>query len=273
MKYYLLESGSKGNCFVLQEGKRTIVIDCGGTSKYLKDSFKKLNISFSDVDVLLISHTHIDHISQLSLFKNNLVYSPVKLEKRTDAKIMKPLGYFMVDNIKVTPIPLSHDTSITLGFIFETKKEKLVYITDTGYLNKNYINRLKGADYIILESNHDVEMLMSSSRPHHIKQRIFSDTGHLCNEDCALILEKIVSENTKDILLAHISLEANTYEKALEVNVNHLINSGCLLNKDLRIVAAKQFEIVAGGKLYEENNSYNYNSNVNLEWLFNTQFK
>ncbi len=108
--------------------------------------------------------------------------------------------------MRFTPIALSHDALNTVGYIVENGIEKLVYITDTGYINEKHIPRIKDADYIVLESNHDVQMLMATSRPQFTKQRIYSDTGHLCNEDCAAVLDQIVTEKTKMIILACICL-------------------------------------------------------------------
>ncbi len=270
MKFHLVASGSKGNCFILQEGKRTIVIDCGSTKKHLKESFEKLNIPINSIDLLLITHTHSDHISQLSLFDDVLVYSPVELEKRKDAKIIRPGCYFSIDKMKVSCIPLSHDAEKTVGYVFETEKEKLVYVTDTGYINTSYIPKFYDADYVIMESNHDVKMLMESSRPQYIKQRIYSDYGHMSNEDCAATLEAIITNKTKEIVLAHISAQANTYEQALNVTVNHLLETKKdELNENLRIVAAQQFEIISGGLDYEKVDDCSSLFASDLEWIFN----
>ncbi len=266
MNFHLIASGSKGNCFILQEGKRTVVIDCGGTRKHLVSSFHSLNIDIKDVDLLLITHNHNDHISQLGTFKDSLVYSPVILEKRLDAKIIKPRQSFKIDNMVVTAIPLSHDSGITVGYIFETEAEKLVYVTDTGYMHSSNINLMKNADYIIMESNHDLAMLNNCSRPRYLKSRIMSDTGHLCNEDCAAVLEKIITKKTKKIILAHISQETNTYELALKTNVKLLMEADIKLNDNLKIIAAKQFE---GGIDYEESINSSYSLASSVEWVFN----
>ena len=125
MKFHLVASGSKGNCFVLQEGERTIVVDCGSTRKHLISSFNDINVNIDDVDLLLISHRHSDHISQLKLFNNSLVYSPIPLDTRSDAKILHPLSFFTIDKtLRISTIPLSHDADVTLGFIFENENEK-----------------------------------------------------------------------------------------------------------------------------------------------------
>lgn len=224
------------------------MIDCGSTRRHLELSYQKLNVKLDDVDACLITHHHVDHISQIKMFKNTEVYSASPLDDCFLFHLVKPFEAFQVKHLTITPLPLSHDAENTVGYVIENGLEKLVYITDTGYLNESYYEKLTGADYIILESNHDIKMLMESKRPHFVKQRIFSDSGHLCNENCAEILEKIVTENTKQIFLAHISEEANTRQRALEVNTEALMKKKNCLNTDLILIAAGQFELVQGGE-------------------------
>ncbi|WP_332618438.1 MBL fold metallo-hydrolase [Anaerorhabdus sp.] len=252
MKFALCCSGSKGNSFVLQDDDCTLVIDCGSTRRHLELSYQKLNVILNDVDACLITHHHVDHISQIKMFKNTEVYSASPLDDCIMFHLVKPFQSFDVKHLTITPLPLSHDAENTVGYVIENGSEKLVYITDTGYLNESYYELLVGADYIVLESNHDIKMLMESRRPHFVKQRIFSDNGHLCNENCAEVLEQIVTKNTKQIFLAHISEEANTRQKALEVNTEALLKKKDCLNADLVIVAAGQYELVQGGKDNEE---------------------
>lgn len=252
MKFTLCCSGSKGNSFVLEEEDCKIIIDCGSTRKYLETSYREIGLSVTDVDACLITHHHSDHIGQIKMFENCEVYSAVKIDGLKNFHLLKPSDYFTIKGVKITPIPLSHDAENTMGFIMETDEEKLVYITDTGYINTSYINLLYDADYIVLESNHDIEMLMNTKRPHFLKSRIYSDIGHLCNEDCAATLAAIVTRRTKQIFLAHISQEANTQQKALEVSVEELLKKKSELNPNLVICAAGQYEIIQGGKGYEE---------------------
>lgn len=248
MKFAMLCSGSKGNCFVIQEDDCTIVIDCGSTKKYLTTCFKQLSID--SIDALLLTHQHSDHCSQLSLFTCPVYCSDaIKNRESEDLVVFKP---FTIKGLKITAIPLSHDYPSTVGFVIEGKKEKCVYITDTGYINTSMLNLLIGADYIVLESNHDTELLMNTSRPDYLKARIYSDYGHLANEDCAATLECIITENTKEVFLAHLSSEANTPEQALMVNCDVIAT---ITNKrdGLIVVACQQFEIIQGGNWDEKN--------------------
>lgn len=252
MKFALLASGSKGNAFVLKEGSTAIMIDCGTTGKYLRQSLAAIHQPIDELDALLITHTHSDHISQIRLFRELNIYSPIEIDG-IDSFMIRPLSVFHVGCFAITPVALSHDAPETTGFIISDGQEKLVYITDTGYLKESYFPLMKGADYFIMESNHDVEMLMKTRRPQYLKARIYGDEGHLNNEDCAEILNQLVTENTKTIVLAHISQQANTREKALSVTRDKLehAHSG-KLNPHLCLAAAGQNEMIRKGETYEE---------------------
>jgi phosphoribosyl 1,2-cyclic phosphodiesterase len=245
MKYYSLASGSKGNCFVVQTNESTLVIDCGSTKKHLINSFTKIDINYTQVDALLITHGHIDHVSQAKLFVNIPIFSPVAFNNGQGYQQVVPFMPFHINELTITPIPLSHDSEVTVGYIIEDAYEKMVYITDTGYIKNTLISMIKDAHYIVLESNHDPEMLMNSRRPHGIKTRILSDNGHLSNQACAEVLKKIVSQKTKEVVLAHLSDEANSAAIAYKTTFDLLSSLGYF--PVLKI--ASQFEIVTGGSI------------------------
>ena len=242
MKFSLLASGSKGNCCVISNHDTKIVIDCGSTQKYLKESFKKIQCEITDLDACLITHTHTDHISCLKMFNHLPIYSEDELNVPMQIKIHED-ECFQIKSMKIESIRLSHDTRC-LGYIIQDQKDKLVYITDTGYLKECYYEKIKDADYYIFESNHDLKMLIQSKRPEYVKNRIRSANGHLCNEDCARHLRKCVGEHSRQIVLAHISEEANSKEKALSITQSALADIQCRPE----ILAAPQFEIINGGQ-------------------------
>ena len=245
MIFDLLASGSKGNACLIRDEAMCVLIDCGTTKKYLMDHLAGLGIALTDIDDVLITHDHSDHISQIGMFRGNTVWSPVALPVptvRVDAE-----RRFLLGHLSVLPIALSHDAGETVGYIIENGREKLVYVTDTGYIKDRYLEVMRGADYIILESNHDPEMLMHTRRPRYLKMRIMSDSGHLCNEDAASVLDAIVTPRTKMIVLAHISQEANTREAALNTASEHLLRYHHDLNRSLIVAAAGQYEPVHGG--------------------------
>ena len=250
MRVDLLASGSKGNACLVRDENTCILIDCGGTKKYLMNALAEASVSLNDINALLITHDHSDHISQIKHFRDLTIYSPVEIVD-TETLHVEPMKKFTVGSFTILPLALSHDALHTTGYVMENGKEKLVYITDTGYIKESYLPFLQDADRIVLECNHDVDMLMQSRRPQYVKARIYSDEGHLCNEDCADILARILSPKTKTIFLAHISREANTRELALET-VCRRLRGVQGINKDLVICAAGQFEPLTGGDNDEE---------------------
>lgn len=213
MKYFGLCSGSKGNCWIIKTKKTTVMLDCGFTKKYLLEKMKEEGIDPNQLDALLITHDHSDHIKQLKAFAHLPVYSVCPLEIGIR---LTPYESFEINDLKVTPIAASHDAKGCCGYLFEQEGTSLLYLTDTGYVSKTNLKMMENLDYYILESNHDVEMLMKTQRPFSLKSRIYSDHGHLCNEDCAYVLSQVVGPKTKEITLAHLSEEANTPQKALE---------------------------------------------------------
>ncbi len=250
MRVDLLASGSKGNACVVRDGTTCILIDCGTTKKYLFSALAKVGVQMDEIDALLITHEHSDHISQVKHFRNLSVYSPVPIVD-VDTFQVRELQSFYIETLKITPIALSHDAPHTTGYVFENGQEKLVYITDTGYVPQKYFNLLKDADMYVMESNHDVDLLMRTRRPQYVKARIYSDEGHLNNEDCADVLSKLITKRTKAIFLAHISQEGNTRELALDTTVKALNNRG-EIRDGLCVCAAGQFEILTKGESDEE---------------------
>ena len=220
MRIDLLCSGSKGNSCLIRSKESQIIIDCGSTKRYLLDAFKRVNACIENCDGILITHAHSDHISQLKLFNSFPVYSYCDLDGLAEHIKIKPYQEFDIKDFHITVIGLSHDSPNTIGFVIRCEDEKLVYITDTGYLPNQAKPYLMNADYYIFESNHDMDMLMNSLRPVFLKQRILGDNGHLNNEDAAYHLCAFIGDKTKQVVLAHISDECNTCQKAKEVFLN-----------------------------------------------------
>lgn len=251
MEFALLASGSKGNSFVILDEDTKVMIDCGTTKKHLFASLEKIGVNREELDALVITHDHSDHVSQIRHFSDAAIYSPVPIVDQ-DVFAVRPLQKFTVGSLCFTPLALSHDARNTTGYIIENGTEKLVYITDTGYVNRKYYPLIEDMDYIVLESNHDVEMLMATRRPQYLKARIYSDEGHLNNEDCAEVLDSVITKRTKLVVLAHISQEANTREKALQTTCEVLKRRKDTLNPALIVSAAGQFEMIRKGAGDEE---------------------
>lgn len=241
MKVDLLCSGSKGNSCLVRSGNTSILIDAGSTKRYLMNALAECSCGVQDLDALLVSHTHSDHISQIKHFAHLPTYSYCDLDVENH-HIVVPSSSFVVNDFHIRVIGLSHDAPHTVGYVIEDGKEKLVYITDTGYLPNRVKTELVNADHYIFESNHDLKMLMDTNRPIFLKQRILSDSGHLSNEDSAVHLATLVGDRTRNIVLAHLSQEANVPELATDVLKSTFMRKNLPLGP-IRIQAARQFEI------------------------------
>ena len=157
---------------------------------------------------------------------------------------------FKIKDIKITPFPVSHDAKNPCGYILESDSEKLVYLTDTGIFLEEALPYVKNPTYLIIESNHDIQMEMRTNRSFQLKRRILSDYGHLCNEDSAFASIEILGDNTKEIILAHLSEEANTPEVALEAYHKVFNYKGIDISK-YHVRCASQNTPTLGGNLDE----------------------
>lgn len=221
MKVIVLASGSKGNSTYVEYKNTKILIDIGISCLSLERKLNSYGVSNNDLDAVLITHTHTDHINGLKTFakKYNVPIFMSELMKEDLDYNINNIEYInsstlYIKDLIVNVIKTSHDTTDSNGYIVSGDKQ-LVYITDTGYINKKYFKAILNKDIYVFESNHDIEKLMNGRYPHNIKIRILSDRGHLSNRDSAYYLSKISGDKTKHIILAHLSEENNTEELAL----------------------------------------------------------
>ena len=228
MKLSVLSSGSKGNTTYIETPKAKILIDAGNTSRYITNRLKELDVLPEEIDAILITHTHSDHINGLNILSKKIkgnIYITKKMYPHLDYisnyKFIED-EELKINDIKVEIIHTSHDTEESLGYIINYRDKSIVYITDTGYINRKYYDKLKNRTVYIFESNHDIEMLNNGRYPAKIRKRILSDKGHLSNYDSAKYLSSFIGEDTKEIILAHLSEENNTDVLAMDTLKNRL---------------------------------------------------
>jgi phosphoribosyl 1,2-cyclic phosphodiesterase len=223
MKTCVLASGSSGNSTYLESKESSILIDVGIPTRELQNRLSKIGKSPSEIDAIFITHEHSDHIKGVErLNKQNKV--PVYLNRSTyeftnlalnTPNFFKNDAPFEFNDLKITPRPLSHDAADPCGFKIESKGATIGILTDFGKANNKINETINQANCLILETNHDIDMLMNGPYPYLLKQRILSDKGHLSNIDSGLLIKNHASINLKTIFLAHLSKTNNTEELAL----------------------------------------------------------
>lgn len=233
MKVTVLASGSKGNSTYIETSKTKILIDAGISFIQLKNRLLERGITLDTISAIFVSHEHSDHVRELAsilkktsavLYIDKISYDVIN--NKTNNSLLPFKTIFIKNDCKynfedvfVVPIPLSHDSKVCHGFLIKEDSDQFnqtfASITDTGLIQEKYFQLLSSINTIMIESNHDVDMLVNSKRTWMLIQRILSKKGHLSNEECVQYLSKIVSKDTKNIILAHLSDECNDVNLAL----------------------------------------------------------
>jgi len=250
MRICVLASGSEGNSTFIETDSHKILIDIGMNLRYLKNKLDELDVTLNEIDTVLISHTHSDHIGALDNFikkyDSNIYMSKAMFDEISNDSLIKQydnIKYFnddfFIDNVKIELIKTSHDTADSRGFIVSEGDNSVVYITDTGYLNQKFFNKLKNKSVYLFESNHDVEMLINGKYPKWLKDRVVGPYGHLSNKDASIYLSKIIGENTKKIILMHLSKENNTHECALNT-IHEIFDEYNIIFDDIEIANQRE---------------------------------
>ncbi|MFA6796010.1 MAG: MBL fold metallo-hydrolase [Bacilli bacterium] len=248
MKYCTISSGSKGNSILVYTDNTAILIDCGITKKKLLAGLSSCGLGLGKIEKLLITHGHSDHISGIRFIPRDkwMVSRDVLDDELEEEHYFEPYVPFQVGDFNIRPIPLSHDAKNTTGFIIVANGETLVYIADTGFISDRAIELITGADYYLMEANHDTKMLYSSTRPMYLIRRIHSDRGHLDNIASACYLSLAITEKTKEVTLVHLSDECNEPSKAIEAYEKVMVAQ---LGKvpDVKLRCASIVNMVKGG--------------------------
>ncbi len=224
MKIKSFASGSKGNCTYLEGKNLKILIDIGISCRQIEQCLAELSLTLEDIDAILITHTHKDHIQGLPVVAkhtNAKFYIQEEIYKEVKNVLPKEqIEFFQAQNtlkeMTIFPFPTSHDAVASCGFLITEEESSLVYVTDTGYVASKYLKKLMNKNTYFIEANHDEELLMNGDYPYYLKQRVLGDHGHLSNRLTAAYLKMLVGENTKEVILAHLSEKHNTEELALK---------------------------------------------------------
>ena len=227
MRFSVLASGSSGNAIYIENEQHSFLVDAGLSGRKLEELFASIGKKMSDLDGILVTHEHGDHIKGLGIVarKHGVpIYANQKTWNAMDHLVgniaTEQRFHFDMDSVKtfgsidIQSFAVSHDAADPMFYVFHENGRKLALITDTGYVSDRMKGIVQAADAYVFESNHDVGMLQMSRYPWSVKRRILSDVGHVSNEDAAVAMSEVIAEKPTSIYLSHLSKDNNMKELA-----------------------------------------------------------
>jgi Metal-dependent hydrolases of the beta-lactamase superfamily I len=236
---YTLFSGSSGNSIFVTSGTTSILIDAGRSARAIETALLEVGCNISRIDAIYITHEHTDHISALEIISkkhkipvhmtdpsaDRVLYHHTYTSQVTETH--PPIYSCQIGDLSIQSFPIPHDSAMNVGYIITSDTgEKLGIATDIGYVTPAIEAALLGCEQVILESNHDIDMLLNGPYPPSLKQRILSPYGHLSNANCAELVCKLAATGTKSLTLAHLSRDNNLPALALNTTIQTLSQNG-----------------------------------------------
>ncbi|MFB0919211.1 MAG: MBL fold metallo-hydrolase [Clostridiaceae bacterium] len=254
MKFCSLYSGSSGNSIFISSDNTSVLVDAGLSGKSIESAMTAIDENIRDIKAILISHEHIDHIKGAGILsrKYNIpIYANEKTWAAMESSMdkLKPEnkriinGEASIGDLNVRTFKVPHDSAACIGFTIEDRAGKLIStVTDMGVFTREIKEGIKDSDIILIESNHDIEMLKYGPYPYNLKLRVLSELGHLSNEDCARAVLEILGEKERKIVLGHLSGTNNVPELAMKTVESIIIEKGAVIgeNKDLTLKLASR---------------------------------
>ncbi len=252
-----LASSSSGNCILLSHNNTHILIDCGISGKALQLALDSVNMDGKSLQAILVTHEHSDHIKGLGIASRKYKI-PIYANSKTWSQMGFSLGKldpdhicffqnetpFSIGDVEIFPFPIPHDAADPVGFnFFDGNGKKVTLATDIGHTSEELFHYIKGANDIVLESNHDITMLKNGRYHYRLKQRILGAFGHLSNDSAALLASQLIESGTTNIILAHLSGENNTPLVAEKTVENYLTQNGIKIGSDINLSVAPKYRV------------------------------
>lgn len=250
MDFCSLASGSGGNCTYLRSGATVFLVDFGLSTRRIFSRMKAVGIDPDSIQAILITHNHVDHYRGLETFSKDHPSIPLYANDGTATcidrecphahfnwQIFETASSFQFGGVQIDAFSVPHDAADTVGFVITDGTTRFAIATDLGQATTLIRARLSACDAIVIESNHDHEMLMQSARAWSLKTRICGPSGHLSNSDAATLISSVLSPRLRKVFLAHLSRECNTPELALNAMQTALRAAG---RPDIRIAVLNQ---------------------------------
>lgn len=251
MQFCSLFSGSSGNALFVSVDETKILIDAGLSCKKIFEGLRTIGENPTDISAIFISHEHIDHTRGAGIISRKLDI-PIYANENTWARMISLIGNVAPHNIKIfstgekmnhgeleiLPFSIPHDAAEPVGFNFFAKGKKLTIATDIGHMNDEILGHIDGSDLVLIEANHDLEMLRIGSYPYHLKRRIEGDHGHLSNDTASEIIAFLAERGTSRFILGHLSKENNFPELAFLTMQNKLLTKNMVVGEDVWVEVA-----------------------------------
>lgn len=261
MEICSIASGSSGNCIYVGSENTHVIIDAGISGKRIEQGLNELGLSISDLDGILVTHEHSDHIASLGMLSRKYQI-PIYATKGTFEGVLsaKNMGSidtglfnvvraeqsFEIEDLTVRTIGVSHDANEPVAYRIGNKNSSVGVCTDLGTYDERIVKGFTGVNALLIEANHDVNMLQVGRYPYYLKQRILGERGHLSNENCGRLLCRLLHDDMKSIYLGHLSQENNLAELAYEAVRLEILMDDCKYKpNDFEIKVAKRDEISA----------------------------
>lgn len=249
-----LRSGSSGNCTMIRNGETRLIVDCGINGKTFTNALALAGESPLDIDGILITHEHSDHVSGLGVILRkykipfyitqktlDLIFDGIGKFDYNLINIIKPEDKFLIKDQPVTSFQVPHDAAETLAYRFETPRGDIAVCTDIGSVSQSILNQLANSRLVVLESNYDSQLLKNGPYPRILKDRISNGHGHLSNDECGGALCHLVNTGTEQIVLAHLSKENNHPSIAELTSIQSLNVVGAVKDKDYVLQVARRY--------------------------------
>lgn len=256
MRLCSIASGSSGNCIYVGSDNAHVLVDAGISGKRITQGLNSLDLTGEDIDGILVTHEHSDHIQGLGVIARKYHIPIYATGGTVDAMSrMKSLGKmpdgifreiredepFVIKDMTINPFTISHDAVQPVGYRLECGEQSVGIATDLGKYNDYIIGHLQNLDALLLEANHDIRMLQVGKYPYYLKQRILGDRGHLSNENAGRLLCRLLHDNLKAVFLGHLSRENNYEELAYETVCSEVtLGDNPYKSRDFRIQVAKR---------------------------------
>lgn len=259
MDFCSIASSSNGNCTYVGSTNTHVLVDAGLSGKRTESGLNSVDRTLKEMDAILITHEHSDHIKGLGVLARKYEL-PIYATAGTIQAIrqasqvgtipedlfreIRPDEAFCVGDLNVLPFTISHDAAQPVGYRLECENKSVGIATDLGEYSDYTVEKLKHLDALLLEANHDVNMLQVGSYPYYLKRRILSETGHLSNENAGRLLSRVLHDDLKAVFLGHLSQE-NNYDKLAYETVCQEIDSGenPYRSRDFYIQVAKRAQV------------------------------